>query len=59
MPVSVVVFVRPLTVEAGVSLTLFPALGTLFLFVCLVQPQCGGLCLVLLYFLLLHLVVVS
>jgi hypothetical protein len=41
------------TVRVGVFLILLPALGTLFLLLCcLVQPQCEGFCLVLLYLIL-------
>ena len=48
-----------LTVGMGVSLTLLPALGTLFLFLgCFFQPGYGGLCLVLLYLVLSCLAVV-
>jgi hypothetical protein len=54
------VFVGLLTVEVDVSFTHWPALGTLFLLLgYLVQPWYEGFCLILLYFVLPHLLVVS
>lgn len=60
MTVSLAFLVGLLTVGAGVSLTLLPVLGTLFLLLdYLVHPQCEGFCLVLLYLVLSYLTVVS
>lgn len=49
-----------LTVGMSVSLTLLPVLGALLLLLdCLVQPQCEGFCLVVLYLILSCVAVVS
>lgn len=50
------VFVGPLRMGMRLALALFPALGTLFsLQCCLIQPLHKGVCLVLLYLVIVHL----